>query len=54
MLAEQRDAGIAGQITDANKHLVMQCIVKCADVSNPAKPFDLYAEWYVAVCTCVD
>jgi hypothetical protein len=45
MLAEQRAAGVEGQITANNKHLVMQALVKCADVSNPAKPFDIYAEW---------
>lgn len=31
------------------RHLVMQAMVKCADVSNPAKPFEIYAEWVARI-----
>ena len=32
-------------ITEENKHFVMQAMIKCADVSNPVKPFHIYAHW---------
>jgi hypothetical protein len=46
MVTTQASAGgNPHQVTIDNKQLVMQAMVKCADVSNPAKPFAVYAEW---------
>ncbi len=38
-------ADLTVQVTSANKQLILQAMVKCADVSNPAKPLPVYSEW---------
>ncbi|XP_043270290.1 cAMP-specific 3',5'-cyclic phosphodiesterase-like [Venturia canescens] len=42
---EVNNAGVLRLRDDSDKFQVLDCLVHCADLSNPTKPLDIYKQW---------